>query len=270
MERTDKSSKKHQNYPLISEETISLSYKQVQSSKHQPNLKLNLKIIDESEENNITTEEESLSYVSNYIGEKKTDLKNFEHFTRKCSNVSTNFSESLPEVNGFSPLRNLNKNENASSYIYFGRDKNNKTPMSDYFNTIEEYFKEKNPEKNEYQNSSNYIKKDIYFRRYFQSSKQIKNLRSFDIAEENKKNVNNIQKASSSNNSTNILCDLRNYLDDIDDKNKKTVSSKQNNIPVNPKMTKINPMNNMNIFKGKFEMPVYYCGYFPVNCKYFF
>ena len=110
MEEKDDNSQKYQNQQNLPEETTPFLYKTFQSSKYKPNLKLNLKVIEESEENNITNEEESLSFMSNFNFEKKTDPK-MENipFTRKFSNVSTNFTENLPEIPGFCPLTNLNK-----------------------------------------------------------------------------------------------------------------------------------------------------------------
>ena len=274
MDQKDDNSQKHENKQIISEETTFLSYKTIQSSKHQPNLKLNLKVIEESEENSINTEEELLVCNSSYIIEKKTDLKkeNARSFTRKFSNVSTNFSDNLqnlPEITGFSPMVNLSKSENDTSHIFFGREIKNKTPMNDYFNGTERYFIEKNPEKNEYKKSNNYIKKDIYYRRYFESSKQINSFRSLDLSDDNKNSYNNTKKTATPKNSIDILCSLRNYLDDVDDKNKKSTSSKENNIPLKPKIQKINPIKSMNMVKGKFDIPVYYYGYFPVDSKYY-
>ena len=271
MEEKDDNSQKYQNQQNSQEETIPFQYKTFQSSKYKPNIKLNLKVIEESEENNIANEEESLGYKSNFNFEKKSDPKKENTpFTRKFSNVSTNFTENLPEISGFCPLTNLNKNENSSSHIFFGREKNNKTPMNEYFNGVENYFKEKNPEKNEYQKSNNYIKKDVYYKRYFTSSKQINSFRSFDLTEDSKNIFNNIKQTTTPKHSTDILSNLINYLDDVDDKNIKTTSSKQKEIPTVPKIPKINPLSTMNITKGKFDMPVYYYGYIPVNCKYYF
>ena len=274
MDQKDDKSQKHENKQIISEETTLLSYKTIQSSKHQPNLKLNLKVIEESEENSINTEEELLGCNSSYTIEKKTDLKkeNTRSFTRKFSNVSTNFSDNLqnlPEITGFSPMVNLSKNENDTSHIFFGREIKNKTPMTDYFNGTETYFIEKNPEKNEYKKSNNYIKKDIYLRRYFESSKQINSFRNLDLSDDNKNNCNNTKKTATPKHSIDILCSLRNYLDDVDDKNKKSTSSKENDISFKPKIQKINPIKTMNTVKGKFDIPVYYYGYFPVDCKYY-
>ena len=248
------------------------------STKQKPRLKLNLKVIEESEENpntiTNTDEEDCLGYASNYIlntenKNSKNNKNNLKSFTRKFSNVSTSFSENFQELTGFTPKKKSfnNTENNISNFIFFGRERLNSTPLNDYFNGTDGYFRELNPEKNDYQKSHNYIEKDKYFTQYFSSSKKINGFRSFDLTEENKL-FQSQQHPITPKNSMDILCNFQQTENNISnyintEPNKNNFQNNKNVMPINHKI------NNMNLINmgGKFDIPMCCFGYFTVDCK---
>ena len=245
--------------------------KTIQSSKQKPKLKLNLKTIGESEENPNTLintdEDECLGYASHYILNTENNKNNLNSFTRKFSNVSTSFSDNFQEFNEFSIKKSYNNTENnIPQFIFFGRERLNSSPINEYFNGTEGYFRELNPEKNDYQKTSNYIEKEQYLKKYFASSKQINGFRSLDLSEENRQ-FQSKQYPTTPKASMDFLCNFQtenNISNNINNEgNKNNFQINKNNVPVTHKI------NNMNLINmgGKFDMPMCCFGYFTVDCK---
>ena len=215
------------------------------------NLEIDLNLIGKEEEKiteNNLEEEESLRYDKNYIPltsdsaniqlqEKNTK----ENFYRKSSTLSTTVSIS---ENGFDTLTpkksniNLNENNDSSSHIFFGRNRFYSSPIWDYFDGIDDYFKSLNPEKNDYQKSNNYLKKETFLREH---------LGSFDLIKPIKEDDKIVNKPSPK-----LSFDL-NYS--------KTMPITNQILPQNYSQ------NNLNKNYGKFDFPIYYFGYYSVDCK---
>mgnify|MGYP004444792833 FL=1 len=250
----------------IAGEVLSSTPKTEYSTKHKPHLKLNLKAIEESAENVNNNEEECLGYSSNYNLSNKSNInipKEIKPITRRLSNVSTSFSENFQELPGFSPINNFNKSDILQSFIFFGKERLNSTPVNNYFNGTDNYFRELQPEKNEYQKTKNYIEKEKYFQKYFPSSKQI-GFRSFDLSEEFKGLP--IQNPITPKTSMDFLCNYQENSLSSKTEDNNIFQNKQNVIPLTPKLTSIN-MNLPNM-GGKFDIPMCCFGYLTVDRKY--
>ena len=243
---------------------------------------LGLKVIQESEENcknkeeeeEHLSEEESLGYNSNYkvfknnTGNKESQNSK-EKSKRKASTLSTTISQAdtFSETNSFLPPNNLKSqnNDRKASYtqpphIFFGRERLNSTPITTYFEGLEFYLRELQPEKNEYQKSNNYIEKEIFFKERNNSFKDNK-YKSFDMAEQKQFNSNHILKnleekynKASADKKVSSSINIENY-------NQNTINNNQNNF------AQINPKFNTCIY-GKFDMPMYYFGYYNFDCKF--
>ena len=243
-------------------------------------LTLDLNVIEESEENSKNkeeehlSEEESLGYNSNYklfqnnaINKDNNNLKE-KTSKRKASTLSTAISQTdtFSETNSFLPpynLKNQNYERKASytqpSLVFFGLERLNSTPITNYYEGYENYIRGLHPDKNEYQKSNNYIEKEIFFKR--KNFSFYNKFKSFDLAEQKKFTSNQILK--------NIEENFKNIP------NNKLASSlpfenTQNNINNNQNnLTTLTPKFN-NCIYGKFDMPMYYFGYYNIDSKYFF
>ena len=208
----------------------SLSNDEFQKAKTS-NLKLDLDLIQKSEEN-FLEEEESLKYDTTY----KPVLVDY----KKTSTLST--AVSLTE-NGFEVFQKKpNIKESMDDYIFFSRDRFNSTPITNYFKGTDNYLKGINPEKNNYQKSNNYLEKKKFLREHFPS---------FDLMRYN--NEDKIDNKIPPKLSVDInLC---------------------NHIPIQPPLTPqaqtttLSLQNNLNKNVGKFNYPMYYYGYYSVDCK---
>lgn len=251
--------------------------------KNNTSIRLDLNVIEESEENmknkeeEHLSEEESLGYNSNYklyqnnsINKENADIKD-QISKRKASTLSTNISQTdtYSETNIFLPQNN-SKSQNIDrktsfsqqpSHVFFGRERLNSTPITNYFEGMDFYLRGLQPEKNEYQKSNNYIEKEIFFKEKNISYKDCK-YKSFDLSEQKKFNSNQILK--------NIE---ENYKNIQDNKNTSSIpleANIQNNInnyqntftPLTPKFN--------NCLYGKFDMPMYYFGYYNLDRKYIY
>ena len=248
-----------------------------------PNISLNidLKVIEESEENmknkeeEHLSEEESLGYNSNYkvlqnnaTSKENLNLKD-KNSKRKASTLSTNISQAdtYSETNSFLPPNNLKSQnyERKTSYtqpslVFFGRERLNSTPITTYYEGLDFYLRSLHPEKNEYQKSNNYIEKEIFLKQKNFSFKENK-FKSFDLTEQKKFNSNQILKnfeenfKNTSNNNLTSSLTVENNI--------------QNNINNNQNiLTLLTPTFN-NCIYGKFDMPMYYFGYYNINGKYY-
>ena len=259
----------------------------------------NLNVIEEDDENiknkedEHLSEEESLGYNSNYKLFQNNSM-NKEHQNvkekttkRKLSTLSTTISQTdiCSETNSFLPPNNLKcQNDRKTSYtqsshIYFGRERLNSTPVTCYYEGLDFYLRGLQPEKNDYQKTNNYIEKEIFFKEKNIPYKDCK-YKSFDLAENKKFNSNQILKNIEENyknqknkkfNSNQILKNIEeNYKNQNDNKMPLSISkdNSQNNtnnsqnlfMSMTPKFT--------NTIHGKFDMPMYYFGYYNFDSKY--
>ena len=195
------------------------------------NLKLDLELIQKSEEN-FLEEEESLKYDTTY----KPVLVDY----KKSSTLSTAVSQT---ENGFEVFQKKpNIKESMDDYIFYSRDRFNSTPITNYYEGTDNYFKGLNPEKNNYQKSNNYLEKKKFLREHFPSVDLMR--------------YNNEEK--------------------IENKIPQKLSvdmNFSNPIPIQPPLTPqaqsttISLQNNLNKNVGKFNYPMYYYGYYSVDCK---
>ena len=245
-------------------------------------LTLDLKIIEESEEKiknkeeEHLSEEESLGYNSNYklfqnnsTNKENNNLKE-KTAKRKASNLSTTISQTdtFSETNSFLPPNNLKiqNNERKTSYtqnslVFFGRERLNSTPITNYYEGLDNYIRGLYPDKNEYQKSNNYIEKEIYFKQKNLSFKDNK-FKSFDLSEQKKFNSNQILKnieenfKNTSNNKVGSSLPVENKI-------QTNIYNNQNNL------TTLTPKFN-NCLYGKFDLPMCYFGYYNIDSKYIF
>ena len=192
-------------------------------------------------------------FIQRKMSKGQESIEDSEHLInsqRKSSTDSTSNSkiEDLPEIN----FSSLNINTNYESFnekeIFFGRDKNNQNPIYNFYQSTEEYFLEKLTENKKYKKTKNYIlKQDLYI---------------------NKIN-NNIQENNIIENRTNKNMD--NLTLDNNNENNLNVNGKNNNTNQMPSLmgTYISKIPNPNI-KGKFDMPMYYIGFYRLDSKSYF
>ena len=84
--------------------------------------------------------------------------------------MSTNVSQSENCLDNYSPKKSY-KDCSSSSLLNlnFTRERFSSTPISNYYDGIDNYFKGLYPEKNDYQKSNNYLEKRVFFRDHFPS-----------------------------------------------------------------------------------------------------
>ena len=110
------------------------------------------------------TKNEEGNLPENNLEEEESLGQNNQNLIRKSSTISTTLSENGLDI--FNPKRcDIDSNDNIeySSQIFFGRNRFYSTPISDYFEGIDNYLKGLNPEKNNYQKTNNYLKKEKFF-----------------------------------------------------------------------------------------------------------
>ena len=222
---------------------------------HTSNLKIDLNIIQKEEsnlaENNIE-EEESLGYDSIYrpVLLESKNLKSQDqikpNFYRKTSTISTTVSLNENGFESFTPKKSeINQNEinESLSPIFNRRNRFYSTPILDYYEGTDKYFKELNPHKNDYQKSNNYLEKEKFLRGHFPS---------VDLINSNAEEINFSNKTSSK-----LSVDLN------------ITNPTQINPPFTPKNTSSNLLfhHNINNSFGNFGNPIYYFGYYNVECK---
>ena len=250
--------------------------------KLNPSVNSDLNIIEENEENSKIkeeehlSEEESLGYNSNYKlfqnnAMNKDNLINNNILKRKAStSLSTTISQTdtISDSNSFLPNIKAQNNDRKTSYpqpgyVFFGRDRLNSSPVTTYFEGMDFYLNNLHPEKNDYQKTNNYIEKEIFFKEKNFSFKDFK-YKSFDLSEQKIFNSNQILK----------IAHLEENIKNSNNKNSPTLllennSQNQNNINKHQTFTPILPKLN-NCMYGKFDMPMYYFGYYNVDCKYIY
>lgn len=201
------------------------------SETKKSNLKLDLDLIQKSEEN-FLEEEESLKYDTTY----KPVLVDY----KKTSTLSTAVSQNEIGFEVFQKKPNIK--DTTDDYIFFGRDRFNSSPITSYYEGTDNYFKGLNPEKNNYQKSNNYLEKNKYLREHFPSVDLMR--------------YNNEEK-----------------IDNKVPQKKSLDINFSNPIPIQPPLTPqaqtttLSLQNNLNKNAGKFNYPMYYYGYYSVDCK---
>ena len=255
-------------------------YPQEEEKIDNPSVTSDLNVIIESEDNienkeeEHLSEEESLGYNSNYklhqhnsITKENQNIKE-QISKRKASTLSTNISQTdtYSESNLLLPLNNT-KSQNIdrkdsysqqTSNIFFGRERLNSTPITTYFEGMDFYLRSLQPEKNKYKKSNNYIQKEIFFKEKNISYNKYK---SFDLSEQKRFNSNQILKNIEDN-----------YKKIQDNKNASSLpleNNIQNNININNYQNTFIPVTPKfnNCMYGKFDMPMYYFGYYNIDCK---
>ena len=129
-------------------------------------LNLNLDIIKKSEEN-YCEETKSLKYDSSYKAVQSDTKSN--NILRKSSTISTNVSQNENGLENISLKNSFNDENKSSTLPNFNRERFYSTPISNYYDGTDNYFRELFPNKNDYQKSNNYLPKEIYFKKHFNS-----------------------------------------------------------------------------------------------------
>ena len=140
---------------------------QTNSSSKNSDIKSTLTLLKKSEEcsSNYFEETESLKYNSSY----KAALPDFQNNNyRKSSTLSTNVSQSDFQLDSLSPKKSF-KECSSSSLLNFSRERFSSSPISNYYDGTDNYFKGLNPENNNYQKSNNYLEKKHFFREHYPS-----------------------------------------------------------------------------------------------------
>ena len=205
------------------------------------NIHFNKKAIDE---------DESLGYnkIYNPISAEQTKSQEKNNFSkRKSSTISTTISqnENIPEINNniYNSAKIVGNSKNDSSHIYFGRERLNSSPISNYFDGTDNYLKGLNPEKNDYQKSNNYLEKKTFLREHMPSV-DFYQFKTMEVNDE----LSMIPIPSTPKLSVDITMNK--------------------NITIQPVSTPPSQKFFFNRNTGKYDFPVYYFGYYNVDSKY--
>ena len=187
--------------------------------------------IEKSEE--LKVQKEKLKLDLDLIEGEEPFLKIKDMRRRKSSTGSTSVSK--PEdISEFScpntPL--YIPKESQQKISFFGREKNGSNYIFNFYQGSEEYLKETLPEYQNYKKTKNYLPKDEY-------------LKKFEHFSQNRKNY-------SSQNSKENLCQNNNSF--------------KSSLPTTPVAAIFTP-NLCYGGKGKFDLPMYYAGFYSWNCK---
>ena len=276
---------------MIDSENIQLNPKDEEEIKNSinknTNIKQHLNPIEEDEKysnkEEQSSEDENLGYNANYIIQKnnKYNLDNL-NLEKQASNVSTTNSINeinLEQINGFYKnnlkMENHERKTSFNQYnqytnINYTRERLNSTPITNYFQGIDFYLREIQPDKNDYTKSGNFIEKEKFFKEKDFSFKNMK-YKSFDLSEQRKFVSNQALKRIDENNI--------NYYDNMINipQDKSTQINIENKIQ-NSTINNINIINNQPMIMqipqnyengtGKFDMPIYYVRYCDLDCKY--
>jgi hypothetical protein len=211
--------------------------------KETENVKIDLNELKEAEDKlaGINSEEEESLGFNKLYKQVSFDLKsgeeNNKNFYRKSSTLSTTISYSGSGHDIFNLKKSNTSQEEINdlslSNAFFGRNRFYSTPISDYYDGTDNYFKGLNPEKNDYQKSNNYLEKHKYMRDIFYG----------DYMSYNNEEINNLNIIPGKSSA-----DLN--------KNKHIITN-----PPNFTQQYINHNN------GKFDNPIYYLPYYNFDCK---
>ena len=158
---------------------------------------------------------------------KNDDQKKYFSFQRRLSTESTTFSKN-DELSEISSLPTPT-NKESKNFKSFGQFKSYSSPVSNFFHGVDDYFKEILPEGLEYNKTGNYITKEKFFKENFSISE--KSIEKINDISENQKNISLIE----------------------DNQTPLTISN-------------INPIP-MRSNRGKFDLPMYYIGFYNLNRK---
>ena len=276
---------------MLESENIQLNPKDEEEIKNSinknTNIKQHLNPIEEDEKysnkEEQSSEDENLGYNANYIIQKnnKYNLDNL-NLEKQASNVSTTNSINeinLEQINGFYKnnlkMENHERKTSFNQYnqytnINYTRERLNSTPITNYFQGIDFYLREIQPDKNDYTKSGNFIEKEKFFKEKDFSFKNMK-YKSFDLSEQRKFVSNQALKRIDENN-INYYDNMKNIPQD-----KSTQINIENKIQ-NSTINNINIINNQPMIMqipqnyengtGKFDMPIYYVRYCDLDCKF--
>ena len=254
--------------------------KDVENEKYSSNQNIprniTLKKIEEEDKYSNNEEDEKLGYNSNYKIKQKnksnTDIQKIEDTSLKIkkSKISTDISKN--EINSDTTPRKATYTQYSNSN--FIRQRLNSTPITNYFEGMEYYLKDKEPEKNDYQKTGNFIEKEKFFKLNYEAM-NIK-YKSFDLSEQGKFGTNqNNQNCKIIDDNNDINTDI-NYIIN-------NPQGKINQINIGNKVQN-NTINNINIYNNqqmimqfppnkdtnelcKFDLPIYYVRYCDFDSK---
>lgn len=259
------------NQEPVKEESPEVTKKNSKNSL--PSLKIDLNVIEENEENVnenqkiLLEEEESLGFNSNYktyatdyrfteTSIKEKGIFPYEFKRKSTLSTSISLSENFQETYGLSPAKSLestSSNEITPQHIFFGRERFYSTPLTNYFDGTDNYFRELNPEKNDYKKSNNYIEKG----KFLQDSIKSNNLEQIEFQ---KTDISTIPKLN------NDLC--YNLTESYTPNNKSTPTNQSSDNLTIPLATVASSTPKYNGLYGKFDFPMYCVGYCKSNIYY--
>jgi len=228
------------------------------------------------------SDEESLGYKSNYKlnqnNKTNQDCLNIQEDAkkRKSSTLSTAMSQNeiYAESNSFLPQKNKNSERKTSclqtQLVFYGLEKINSPPIFTYFEGLDIYLRQKQPEKSIYKKTKNYIEKKIFYGEKNILSKDSK-YKSFDLSEEQKLKSSQIlknleEKEINKASPTTINIENNIYYNNV---NINSTSNVNNNISSFTPI--VGTSFNGNSFYGKYDPSMYYVGYYNVDyCKYIY
>ena len=258
----------------------------VKAHNSYPNLTINLKSLDENEnliksekENNLNIEnEDSFSYSALYRSSQNSFNKNSKDIElsnkKGFSNISTSQSDSTyQDINGYSPDIKFSQKIYKGIPPKFLFEFETENSLINYFQESEKYFRNIYRNKIDYQKTKNYIEKEVYYNYFINNRENMLN-KTLDFSEHknqiNDNNTNNNKSLNtevSTNNEEKLSTKIINPI--IDDK-EEIKNNSYNNIKNNYIMNQIyiNPNINFNNITGtKFDVSMYYLGYYSVDCK---
>jgi hypothetical protein len=189
--------------------------------------------IEKSEE--FITEKEKIQLDLELIDGEESSLKLKDMRRRKSSTVSTSVSKPEDTLEFSCPNTPLNiPKESQQKESFFGREKNCSNYIFNFYQASEEYLKETLPEYQNYKKTKNYLPKEEYL-------KKLENL-----SQNRKSNY-------SSKNSLENLCRNNNSF--------------KSSLPTTPVAAIFTP-NLCYGGKGKFDIPMYYAGFYSWDCKF--
>lgn len=246
----------------------------------------NEKTLKNEEENNQNNEnDDSLSTLyrssQSSFNINSKDIE-FTFQRRLSSNISTSQSDiNYQELNGFSSEKKFYSQKSIKRIQpinLFDNDFGNL--IINYYKDTEEYLKNLYLNKNNYKKTKNYIEKEIYYRDYDDNIDYIK-YKTIDFSEENKNKIIENDKTNSNNSFISLNKDFvknneekpLNDLNKINNKNNNEqnknnihITNINNNYYVNQIF--LNPNNNFNTINGsKYDVSMYYLGYYSFDCK---
>ena len=236
------------------------------------------KLANNDDENNLNNDyEDSSSYSTLYRSSQNSFNKNSKDIElslkRKLSSTISNQSDIYShELNAIPKKQYFSQKaiKRIKPINLFGNDSNNL--LTDYYKGTNDYFKNLYLNKNEYQKSKNFIKKEIFYQDYddYNNDFSLDNQNN----EINDGNTNNNSFISYKNNILNNKEEKKineynnNNINNNNDGQKNNIYNTNNNfyfnkIYINPNIT----FNNIN--RNNYDLSMCYLGYYSVDCKSF-